>query len=298
MLSRLPVTMLLALTVIAGCSTTAASLAPSETATSPVASHLPASPSSDSFPAQSSSTVPSEPSPGSEAIEAARRLVRADAAHVAMDVRRQKRESDPVETLITLDGRVEPALGRGRARADFSGLFAIPGSSPAPGSESVIELTWTPDELFARSAAQPDGNWTARSRADARATGGLIGRLPDEIDGLAKLVADGDADAFVPAADGSIDGRVARRWILRVPVEHAAVEGVPFDVPNAAVLRDTYGIDEIKIESWLVDRVLRRLRYAVAREHAAYGGPDRTTVTYDWTPTTDAEPIVVPTAGA
>jgi hypothetical protein len=290
--SRLLAALVLAATVVGGCSTTVGSLAPSESATGSLAPSE--GPSTSAAPMRSSASV--VPSPASnEAIEAARGLMLAEAAEITMDVRRQKRESDPIETLLMLDGRVEPALGRGHVRADFSGLFAIPGASPSPGLESVIELVWTPDELFARSPAQPDKGWTARSRADARTSSGLIGRLPDEVDGLVTVVAQGDPSAVVPADDATLDGNTARRWTLRVPVEDAATEGVPFDVPNASVLRDTYGIDEIEIEAWLVGDVLRRLRYAIAREQAAYGGPDRTTVTYDWSPVEHAEPIVVPT---
>jgi hypothetical protein len=292
--SRLFAGLVLALVVVVACSTTIGSLAPNEAATA--TGSLAPSDAATASPTPTQAPASIVPSGGSnEAIEAARRLMLSDGAEIAMDVRRQKRESDPIETLITLDGRVEPALGRGQIRVDFSGLFALPGASPSPTLDSVIELVWTPDELFARSPAQPDTGWTARSRADARLNGGVIGRLPDEVDGLVKLVAQGDQGSVLPAADGSIDGQVARRWTLRVPIEDAAAEGVPLDVPNAAVMRDTYGIEAVEIGAWLVDGVLRRLRYKIAREHAAYGGPDRTTVTYDWTPTESAEPIAVPT---
>lgn len=291
MQSRLLAGVVLAATVAGGCSTTLGSLEPSESAIVSIAPSE--APSASPDPAQASASAVQSAAPNA-AIEAARRLMHAEAAEITMDVRRQKRESDPIETLLTLDGRVEPALGRGHVQADFSGLFAIPGASSASGLDSVIELVWTPDELFARSPAEPETGWTARSRTDARTDGGLIGRLPDEVDGLVKVVAEGDPSAVVPADDATLNGKTARRWTIRVPVEDAAADGVPFDIPNASVLRDTYGIDEIEIEAWLVDDVLRRLRYAIAREQAAYGGPDRTTVTYEWTPAERADPIVVP----
>jgi len=78
------------------------------------------------------------------------------------------------------------------------------------------------------------------------------------------------------------------------PGESAVVEGVPADVPDAVALREAYGVEAIEIEVWLVDGALRRLRYEIARAKAPYGGPDRTTVTYDWSPATSADPIVVP----
>lgn len=282
--------LLVAAAVIAGCSTVATSIPPSGAAsTVPTASTTAASPA----PLQVSTSP--EPSQGSaEASEAARRLLLADSAKVSMDVRRGKRETDPIETLLELDGRTEPSLGRGQILADFSGLFATSGASPAPNLETALELVWTPGELFARSPHEPDGAWTNHSRADARTGGGIVGRLPDEVEGLVKLLAESDRSALTPLEDAVIDGRVARRWTLRVPIEDAVAQGVPFEVPNAAVLRDTYGIREFEIEVSLVDGLLRRLRYAIAREHAAYGGPDRTTVTYDWTPAEHAEPIAVP----
>jgi hypothetical protein len=103
------------------------------------------------------------------------------------------------------------------------------------------------------------------------------------------LLAESDRSALTPLEDAAIDGRVARRWTLRVPIEQAVAQGVPFEVPTQRCCRDTYGIREFEIEVSLVDGLLRRLRYAIAREHAAYGGPDRTTVTYDWTPAERAE---------
>ena len=59
-------------------------------------------------------------------------------------------------------------------------------------------------------------------------------------------------------------------------------------------LRQIYEITELPIEVWLVDGEIRRLRYAFAREKALYGGPDRTTTTYDWIPASDQLPIELP----
>ena len=56
------------------------------------------------------------------------------------------------------------------------------------------------------------------------------------------------------------------------------------------MLRDIYGIDAMDMEVWLVDGMLRRVRYAIAREKALYGGPDRTTVTYDWSVDSECRP--------
>jgi hypothetical protein len=91
-----------------------------------------------------------------------------------------------------------------------------------------------------------------------------------------------------------MDGQVADRWLVQVPVDAAVIEGVPADTPDATTVRATYSVDDITIEAWLVRGDVRRLRYALEREHAPYGGPDRMTVTYDWSPANDPGPIVVP----
>ena len=79
-----------------------------------------------------------------------------------------------------------------------------------------------------------------------------------------------------------------------MPIKDAFVQGVPAEVPDMTVLRDTYGIDTLDLEVWLVDGVLRRVVYELARDEAPYGGPDRTIVTYDWSEAASSDPIVVP----
>ncbi len=211
-----------------------------------------------------------------------------------MDLRREKRPDDPVETLIVAEGRVEPAIGRGHLRVDLGGLVAIPGASEPPASDLIAEVIWTPEEMYARSATVPKETWEARSRAEGRSGGGYIGRLPDEVLGLARLIASSRPEEVKALEEAPIDGEKARRWLIRMPVEATAIEGVPADVPSATQLRDTYGVEAIDVEVWLVGGTLRRIRYVIAREKAAYGGPDRTTVTYDWSQAESDESIVVP----
>ena len=45
-----------------------------------------------------------------------------------------------------------------------------------------------------------------------------------------------------------------------------ATEGVPADVPSATQLRETYGVEAIEVEVWLVADQLRRLRFAFASD--------------------------------
>ena len=242
----------------------------------------------------SAATSTAAPSGLHDAIDAARRLLDAQAFDVDMDLRREKRPDDPIETLIVAEGRVEPSIGRGHLRVDFSGLIAIPESSEPPDPNSTAEVIWTPEEMFARSATLPGDPWEARTRAEGRSGGGYVGRLPDEVLGLARLVASSRPQEVKALEDAPIDGENARRWLIRMPVEATAVEGVPADVPSAAQLRDTDGVEAIEVEVWLVDGSVRRIRYVIAREKAAYGGPDRTTVTYDWSQAASDESIVVP----
>ena len=160
-------------------------------------------------------------------VGAARVLLETRAAAVVMDVRREKRPIDPVETLILLEGPIEPALGRGQARLDFSGLVAVPGASASPGADTIVELIWTPDDLYARSATRPTEAWVTRSRAEARINSGYLGRMPDEVLGLVRLVAASQPDKVTALEDAPIDGEDAQRWLVRVPVEATVVEGVP-----------------------------------------------------------------------
>ena len=76
-----------------------------------------------------------------------------------MDLRREKGPDDPVETLLVAAGRVEPVIGRGQLRVDFSGLVAIPGASEPPDSNAIAEVVWTPGEMYARSATVPKDPW-------------------------------------------------------------------------------------------------------------------------------------------
>ncbi len=206
-------------------------------------------------------------------------LLELDGARVTMGVDRWKGEDGP-EHLIVGDGGVEPAAARGRMRYDLSGLVAIPGGSPSPLDR--IDVAWDDETLWGRPA---DGDaWEANERQAARETGGLIGRLPDEVVGLVEVVAASGAGSVttLPPEAG------AARYLVAVPIDAAADLGVPADTPNADVIREANGIDEIPVEVWLRDGEVVRLRYSFEREKALYGGPDRTQVTYDWT----ADPAV------
>jgi hypothetical protein len=228
---------------------------------------------------------------------AARRLLAGVAAEVGMSVSREAEPDDPIETLVAGSGVIEPVGGRGQVRYDLSGLIAAPGTSVEPDPTSLVEVVWTPDAFFVRFPNGPDEEWQHRSRTDARADGGLVGRLPDEALGLVRLVAASGPVQMVQLDPAPLGPSIAERWLVRAPVEEAAAAGVPADMPDAGAVRLRYGVTEIEVEVWVVDGELRRLRYALSRDEAPDGDPDRTTTTYDWRPVSDAEPIVIPEAG-
>jgi hypothetical protein len=225
---------------------------------------------------------------------AAQHLLTTKAFDLELKILRAKRATDPVETLVVGTGRMEPVTGRGHLRYDFTGLLTPPGSSPSPSAPNVVELVWTPDDEFVRLARDTNGKYETQTRARARETGGIVGRLPDEVLGLATLVAQSQASQVHPLEPAQLGGFDADRWSITVPVEAAAAAGVPGYLPDAEAIRRQYGRSDIDVEVWLIDGVLRRLRYELARELAPYGGPDRTTTTYDWLNAADDVEIEVP----
>ena len=207
-------------------------------------------------------------------------------------------------TLVSGSGRMEPVAGRGRVRYDFSGLFTASGSSPAPSAPAgpsaaptashVVDLVWTPDNEYVHVANDATGKYATQTRAGARQSGGIVGRLPDEVLGLAKLIADSDSSQARPLDPAELAGFPADRWTVAIPLEAAAAAGVPGYLPDAAAVRSQYGASEIDVEVWLIGGVLRRLEYQLARAQAPYGGPDRTTTMYDWLNAADDVAIEVP----
>jgi hypothetical protein len=109
-----------------------------------------------------------------------------------------------------------------------------------------------------------------------------------------KLVAESDPDDAAPLEAADLAGDTAHLWLVTVPVEAAALAGVPAEMPDAGAVRSQYRIAEIPVEVWLVDGAIRRVRVAFHRDKAPYGGPDVTTTTYDWLPAGDTKAIEIP----
>ena len=279
---------------IAGCASTPA---PSASPDANPPSAIAPSPTSGSTASPAGSEGPPNPSAsaasGSPQL-AAQHLLTTKSFDLELKILREKRSTDPVETLVEASGRMEPATGRAHVRYDFTGLLTPAGSSPSPSAPNVVELVWTPDDEYVRLARDAAGKYETKTRANARETGGLVGRLPDEVLGLATLVAESQPSQAHSLDAGELAGFTADRWTITVPVEAAAAAGVPGYLPDAAAIRSQYGKSEIDIEVWLIGGVLRRLTYQLARDRAPYGGPDRTTTTYDWLNAADDIAIEVP----
>ena len=281
----------IAVVVLASCS-----VRPESVGTYPVGSVLERPPST----ATATTTSPSVSSPRSTssstvATSAALQSLQTEAADIALTVIREKRAGDPIETLLTGSGRIEPAVGHGHVRYDLRGLLPSAAGSPAPGALNEVELIWTETDLFVRPTGAPASEWERRTRDDGRSSGGLIGRLPDEVLGLMRLVSASGAGTTTRLGPAVLDAVAADRWVVTVPAAAAAAEGVPAEFPHADVIRRVYGLDEIDVEVWLVNAAVRRLRLVFERAQAPYGGPDRTTTTYDWQGAPDAIPIEIPT---
>jgi hypothetical protein len=225
---------------------------------------------------------------------AAQHLLATKAFDLELKILRAQRSTDPVVTLVTGRGRMEPPAGRGHVQYDFTGLLAPPGSSAKPTASDLVELVWTPENEYVRLVGDATAKYQAKTRDVARQTGGVVGRLPDEVLGLATLVAQSQPSQAHALEPAQLAGFAADRWTIAIPVEDAAVAGVPGYLPDADAIRQTYGTSHLDVEVWLIGGVLRRLQYQLARDHAPYGGPDKTTTTYDWLNAADDIAIEVP----
>jgi hypothetical protein len=267
--------------------------------------------------ASSSLPVPSSPPVGSAAPPnasananldtpkiAAQHLLATKAYDLQLKIVREQGPTDPVETLVTGAGRMEPPTGRGHVRYDFTGLFAGSGTSPAPSASAgssaapslsrIVDLVWTPDNEYLRTSSDANAKYQAQTRVRARQSGGVVGRLPDEVLGLATLIAGSDPSQARPLDPAELGGFVADRWTIAIPVDAAAAAGVPGYLPNADAIRQQYGTSEIDVEVWIIGGVLRRFKYELARAQGPGGGPDRTTTMYDWLNASDDVAIEVP----
>jgi hypothetical protein len=114
------------------------------------------------------------------------------------------------ETLITASGTVDVAADRGRMDVDLSPLFADAPAATAKPFDRPVALRWTRSTLEARIA----GERRTLTRAAARSTGGLLGRLPDEPAALVGAL--GASRDVRDLGSDSVRGVDARRYVFTV----------------------------------------------------------------------------------
>jgi hypothetical protein len=146
-------------------------------------------------------------------IDAAARLLGLPGAQVRLLVERAN-GTDPAEILISGQGVVDPAGRRGQMTFDFSGFFAIPGASAAsPNPENAVHLLWDVNHMYVQPYGSDFGSgWAKRTRAQGQESGGLIGRLPNEVLGLVGIIADSEPAAVAQLTDTPLEGVTAEHY--------------------------------------------------------------------------------------
>ena len=185
---------------------------------------------------------------------------------------RSDRPDDP-ERYATAEGEVH--LSRGTGNLVLRLDLGLPTDADGP-----YEVRWTRETFVAILG----GERREASRAQARRSAGLLGRLPDEPEALVGLL--GAARAARIAGTEKVGGEDVTRFAIVVDMQAAGREGVPAEVaPGAAA--GMFG-DELPMEAWVgADGLPRRIAYEIRQgEQRAEDGtvvlPRRTVrVTYD-----------------
>ena len=176
---------------------------------------------------------------------------------------RADRPGEP-ETYAEVDGAIDLARARGRATVDLD--LGLPSATSAPGLDDPIELRWD------RSTLEAEIGGTAKRlpRGQARESGGLIGRLPDEPEALALLLELGTRARRLG------NGRIG----FDVDARTAGRSGVPAEIATAAAaggLGANLPLEVVVGE----DGAPRRISYRIEQEPTA-ALPARTiVVTYE-----------------
>lgn len=158
---------------------------------------------------------------------------------------------DEPEEYASSEGAVDLIDDRGRIVLQLS-LEGV----DAPELTEPIELQWDAENLAAHGGEEV----RSVARAEARETGGLVGRLPDEPAGLATLL----TVAREPEEIGTetIDGRETTGYRFAVDRRAAGQAGVPAEL-SLALEQGNPGV-RLVLEAWLDEAALpRRLAYVV-----------------------------------
>ena len=166
---------------------------------------------------------------------------------------------DDVEEYATSEGAVD--LGPGRSRASFELAPLFPGRENDPPLDEPVELRWDDETLV----VVVRGRSQEIAREQARVSGGLLGRYPDEVDALDDLL----ADAVEPRLLGTEDGLA--HYAFAVDPQKAADRGFPAELSEA--LEHATGGSRAELETWIgADGLPHRLDYVVRLEPVRNAG--------------------------
>ena len=176
---------------------------------------------------------------------------------------RADRPGDP-ETYVEVDGAIDLARGRGRATVLLD--LGLPSGGLEPGLDDPIALRWD------RSTFEAEIGGEARRlpRAEARESGGLIGRLPDEPEALVTLLNLGTKARKLGA------GRIG----FEVDARRAGRSGAPAELADAAAA-GSLGAHlpmEVVVDG---DGVPRRISYRIEQEPSGVLPARTIVVTYE-----------------
>ncbi|MBA2297032.1 MAG: hypothetical protein H0W14_03220 [Actinobacteria bacterium] len=184
----------------------------------------------------------------------------------------QDAEPDEVEEYATAEGVVDLTAGKARASFELAPLF--PGrENPAP-LDDPVELRWGDESI----TVVADGRSQRLDRSQARESGGLLGRYPDEVDALDDLL----ADALRPRLLGNDDGEA--HYSFTIDSRAAGRRGFPAELSDA--FAQSKGGPKLELETWIgSDGLPHRLDYVIRLEPVRNDGklilPARTVrVTY------------------
>ncbi|HZG35562.1 MAG TPA: hypothetical protein VEY87_06915 [Gaiellaceae bacterium] len=199
-----------------------------------------------------------------EAVAAAPDRVRAEGSFAFEAEYVREFPGKPDETYLTLEGAADVSAGSGRVTADLSGLFEDAPTESGNPFEQPIELRWTRK----RVTGVLDGEEHSLPRAQSRESGGVIGRLPDEPEGVLALLA--RARDVRRVGDEQVGDRETTRFAFTV--DAGAGEGaVPaeFGLGLGALLAKP----ELPLEVWLDAQGLpRRISYVFDLKPLESGG--------------------------
>jgi hypothetical protein len=156
---------------------------------------------------------------------------------------------DDVEEYATAHGALDLTADEGTAELELAPLF--PGQEESP-LDGPVELRWTATSLNVVLG----GRAQTIERARSRASSGLIGRYPDEVEALVDLLAKPLRPRLLEREDGTA------HYAFSYDAKAAGRRGIPAEL-NEAFEQALYG-PRLELEAWIEDDGLpHRISYAI-----------------------------------